>query len=159
MSEAIQDARRWLANFDSLPDNQPLDILSVEAASYVRALLQEMALMGRRPAEAGYDWLMANVDAQVSQAIEARNEHRHSDEDVHLRVASVRSNQAVAAALRDGAIRKPDECRHGVELVDGVIEEMSAATDGDGIRLVITGEVLGRVDIVNTMSVMIHEKP
>lgn len=259
MSEAIQDARRWLAAFDSLPADDPMHPASGVAATgarHVRALLQEMALMGRRPAEAGYDWLMTNVDAQVAQATEARNQHRHYDEDIHLRVASVRSNQAVAAAIWDGATATrrsewdtltakeadafqsvamavlnaspgtlqsmpgyPDataheiieachlegidpegvelicsalveagpweeidgdgtnislicehieqlgriafaaSCKHGPVLVDGIIDKISPATDGDGIRLLIVGKLLRGVDIVDTMSVMIHERP
>lgn len=104
MSEAIQDARRWLAKYDGMP-------LSAQqsGATHVRALLREMALMGRRPAEAGYDWLMTNVDMLLSEAAVAGNEHRHHEEDISLRVASVRSNQAVAAALRDRAATKPSE--------------------------------------------------
>lgn len=101
MSEAIQNARRWLAAYEGMPI--AVQQRTESGAVHVRALLQEMALMGRRPAEAGYEWLMTNVDAQVSHAIEAGNEHRHHEEDIHLRVAMVRSNQAVAAALWDGA--------------------------------------------------------
>lgn len=100
----IQEARRWLAAYDSLPNDDVIRTsATATAADHVRALLQEMALMGRRPTEAGYDWLMMNVDQQVTQATEARNQHRHYDEDIHLRVASVRSNQAVAAAIKEGA--------------------------------------------------------
>lgn len=308
MSDAIQNARRWLAAYDGLPENDKVGAV-VMGAHHVRQLLVEMALMGRRPAEAGYDWLMTNVDAQVSQAIEAGNSHNHHEEDIHLRVAGVRAQQAVAAAIWDGATsaRAPREwdeltakeadafqsvvmavlnsspgtlrslpgypdataqeviaecdhdgtvsteavcaalveagpwdeidgdgddeslivehirrlgkltlstgevtqlqiermiasvtslrssipetpptwtpeqlsqfydvltdvlddltgwvgvkCKHGVELVDGVIDEMSPATDGDGIRLVITGEVMSRAEIVDTMSVMVHALP
>lgn len=309
MSDAIQNARRWLAAYDSQPDGH--SGVAAMGAHHVRQLLSEMALMGRRPAEAGYDWLMTNVDQQLTNAAEAGSAHHHHEEDIHLRVAAVRSNQAVAAAIHagqspggwdtmtaqeadafqsvvmavlntsPGTMRDlpgyPDQaaseiieachlegidprgvelicsalveagpweeidgdgtnlslicehierlgklafsagrltelqvqrmgadleqahsqviqfqtryrgetdawrfleelgnrladaldeihgwvgvkCKHGAELVDGVIEEMSAATDGDGIRLVITGEVLPHADIVDTGSVTIHSR-
>lgn len=251
MSDAIQNARRWLAAYDSQPDGH--SGVAAMGAHHVRQLLSEMALMGRRPAEAGYDWLMTNVDQQLTNAAEAGSAHHHHEEDIHLRVAAVRSNQAVAAAIHagqspggwdtmtaqeadafqsvvmavlntsPGTMRDlpgyPDQaaseiieachlegidprgvelicsalveagpweeidgdgtntslivehiehlgrlafaarCKHGAELVDGVIDEMSPATDGDGIRLVITGEVMSRAEIVDTMSVMVHALP
>jgi len=311
VSEAVQNARRWLAAYDSHHDVQTGAV--AQGAHHVRMLLDEMALQGRAPSEAGYDWFMYNTDQQVTAAINAGNDHHHHEEDIHLRVAMVRSNQAVAAAMRaeateahkpgwdemtareadafqsvvmavlnssPGTVRSlpgyPDavaheviaecdhdgtvnaeticaalieagpwgeidgdgdeeslivehvlrlgklalsdgqisqlqvqrvgailegvrgflrrldargglgvniheallgfidqlegalndlaswegaKCAHGIELVDGVIDEMSAATDGDGIRLVITGEVMPRADIVDTMSVTVHHRP